>query len=215
MMDESDIDNFFDAVAGKPAGTQPSRNSHRLGAAVRAAVLRRRTSAEDALSTEEALRRDALLDSLEQRGLFGDPRSGSVVPFKRHPHTRPVWARLGGPMALAAALALCAVSVRQLLPVLRGTPEIVERGSEDLVLRSADPAHTERELARELTAAGVQVQAVQINDLTWSLSIDFPRTDSGGIAAEVRDRARGVLAGHGMKAPDVDSFTILVESAAH
>jgi hypothetical protein len=214
-MDESEVDDFFDGVAGKPSEAQPPRTSHRLGATVRAAVLRQRASGDDALSAEQALERDALLDSLDKRGLFDDPQTSVVDLPRRRRSTGSAFARWSRPLALAAALAICAVGIRQVWPVLQGGPDVAERGSGELTLQSVDPAGTQRELAQELTAAGAQVQAVQINDSTWTLSVDVPRTADGAVDTDARDRIRSILAKRGINAPNADSLSLVVESAAH
>jgi len=213
-MDESDVDDFFEGVAGKPGQGQPTRASHRLGATVRAAVLRGRESADGTLSAADELERDSLLDSLDERGLFRDPDHRNVSPLRPGRFTKRTVARWSRPVALAAILAVCAVGVLQLLPASRVAPVIVERGSAELTLRSDDPAGAERELTRELTQAGAKVQAVQINDSTWTLSIELPRSVSGAADAEVRDRVRSTLAKRGVAAPDADSLSIVLESTA-
>jgi hypothetical protein len=89
-MDDSDVDDFFEGVAGKPGPGQPPRASHRLGMTVRAAVRRRRESAGDALSAEDQRKRDALLDSLDKRGMFRHPERSNVTPcIPRAPRRKP------------------------------------------------------------------------------------------------------------------------------
>jgi hypothetical protein len=100
----------------------------------------------------------------------------------------------------------------QLLPFSRTGVTTVERGSADLELRAIDPKGTERELAQELTAAGADVQAVQINDSTWTLSIDFSKAASG--KADVRKRVRSILAKHGVAAPNDDQLSLIIELPA-
>ena len=212
-MDDSDIDDFFEALTGKPGQGQPPRASHRLGATVRAAVLQRRQSADHTLSAADELKRDALLDSLDGRGLFRDPEQGNVTPLRPARSRKKTFARWGRSISLAAMLAICAVGVLQLLPGSHVTPVIVERGSSELTLPSDDPAGTVRELTQELTQAGAEAQAVQINDTTWTLSIELPHTASG-TDAEVRDRVRRTFRQHGITAPDADSLSVVVESTS-
>jgi len=211
-MDDSDIDDFFEGLAGKPELPQHASAAQRLGASVRTAVLRRRESADNALSAADELKRDALLDSLNARGLFRNPAQDNLTPLPPVRSKKQRFARWSRPISLAAVLAVCAVGVLQLLPDSHVAPVTVERGSGDLTVRSDDPAVTERELARELTEAGATVQSVQINDSTWTLTIDLPHTAAGPADTEVRDRVRRTLKQHGVEAPDADSLSLVVES---
>jgi hypothetical protein len=209
-MDEQQVDEFFDGVAGKRSQRKPPAALHRLGSTTRASVLRRRDWADGALSDRDAHQRDALLDSLDKRGLFRDPDASTVTRLQRG--TRVFTNRWARPVAFAAILALCAVGVMQFLPFSRTGPTIVERGSADLTLRAIDPAATERELAQELAAAGAEVQGVQINDSTWSLSIDLSKAASG--RANVHERVHSILAKYGVAAPNDDQLSLIIELPA-
>jgi hypothetical protein len=90
---------------------------------------------------------------------------------------------------------------------------MVERGAPELTLHSGDPAGTVTTLTQELTQDGAGVQSVQINDTTWTLSINIPPAASGASGnADIRDRVRRRLTQHGVTAPDADSLSIVVES---
>lgn len=211
-MDDSDIDDFFAGVAGKPGQGQSPPTSHRLGATVRAVVLRRRAAAGDTLSAAAELKRHVLLDALDERGLFDEPERSNVTPLRPARSTKQDFARWSLPVSLVAILAICAVGVLQLLPTSKVPSGDIQRGAGELAIDSTDPAGTEQTLLQNLTLAGAQVQAVQINDTTWTLSIEIPRAASG-VDSEVRARVSRILAQHGITAPDAESLSIVVESA--
>jgi hypothetical protein len=214
-MDDSDVDDFFEGVAGKPKRGRPMSASQRLGATVRTAVLKRREAADNTLSVADDIKRDALLNSLAERGLFRDPTPVKSTPPPRRRSTPQTFARWSRPISLAAVLAVCAVGVVQLLPRSQVAPVVVERGPAALTVRSDDPAGSARELTRQVTQAGAEAQSVQINDSTWTVTIDLPRTASGKTDTDVRERVRRTLNMRGVKAPDADSFSVVVESTQH
>jgi hypothetical protein len=213
-MADSDADDFFEGVGGAPAQSSPPPAPHALGVIVRAAVLRNRESGDQTLSAAEERKREALLDSLQARGLFRNPPPSKVAALRPAGVATLLATRWRRPVSLAAVLALCAIGVLQLLPDSHQSTEPVERGAGELTVRSDDPARTERELAAELTQDGAQVVAVQINDTTWTLSITLLPTPSGAPQPAVRERVRRSLAQRGIRVSDPDAVRIIVESTA-
>jgi hypothetical protein len=205
-MDDRQVDDFFDALAGRKPRADADPQAAGMAVRMRREVLATHgldPSAKAGLgdpppdATAQA-RVARVMARLEGQRAFADPNQP-----ERLAQPQPSgwaqrisdWFRSGGLAGPRAGLALAtfagvAVVVSLLTSPPRDEAEVL-RGAPEPTLSVQDPAAATQRLSAALQAAGAEVLVTQLSDTAWSLSVQVP-------SEEARWRIDAVLQAQGL-----------------
>jgi hypothetical protein len=190
-----DDDNWFDALAGHEESADGAPSAAE-GAALREAVLARRTADPGAIDALDPRREAQLVSRARAAGLL-QPSAESEQPRVARTNRR-----LLLPLSLAAVLGCLAIGLSLQMRTATRTEVVRGNASGPVRISAEDPLRLKRELIAELEAAGIHATGYE-NLGRQGLDADLPTPLPGAV--------REILVRHGIPLPTTGLLVLEIE----